>query len=402
MAKPTLTPAERIRATLDHQEPDRVPLDFSATGLSGLRVEAQDALLRHIEIDDISRVVVNAQERLAQPHEALLELYPADATGWLPTPGPLVLEDDDGEERYDWLPAVHEEADPRGAELPRIPVRRLTDEWGVVWERRGPEHAFHPQTVPLSGELPSNSVAAHDFPDPTDERRWAAAPDIDERPTIIGGYGRGLLETALLLRGRQDVNRDLALDTGLTQPIIERTLDVKMRYWEARLAGLDEAPALLVERERFDLLDGLPMGESTFRQLLRPHWEQLAALLQSLAPDSAIMLFASVYSHRYLQDLVDMGFGAVNTLPAGIVGANAAFMKREYGDSIVFWGGGSWSKADFLMASPDKAADHVKATLDEMAPGGGFVWAPSPVIDVDVPPENVVSALDTLFEYGLY
>ena len=54
MAKPTLTPAERIRATLDHQEPDRVPLDFSATGLSGLRVEAQDALLRHIEIDDIA------------------------------------------------------------------------------------------------------------------------------------------------------------------------------------------------------------------------------------------------------------------------------------------------------------------------------------------------------------
>ncbi|MEO2006853.1 MAG: hypothetical protein ABGY41_22470, partial [Candidatus Poribacteria bacterium] len=242
MAKPTLAPAERLRVALAHQEPDRVPLDFAATGLTGLRVEAQDALLRYLDIDDISRDLVNAQERLAQPHEALLERYPTDATGWLPTPGPLVPEDDDGEERYGWTPDEHEEEDPRGAELPLIPVRRLTDEWGVVWERRGAGHSFMPLTTPLSGELPSNSVAMHDFPDASDERRWADEPDGGEAPTIVGGYGRGLLETALLLRGRGDVNRDLALDTGLTQPIIERTLDVKMRYWEARLAGMDETP----------------------------------------------------------------------------------------------------------------------------------------------------------------
>lgn len=175
-----------------------------------------------------------------------------------------------------------------------------------------------------------------------------------------------------------------------------------MRYWEARLAGLDEAPALLVERERFDLLDGLPMDETTFRGLLKPHWGQLATLLQSLAPGSKLMLFASVYSHRHVQDLVDIGFGAINTLPPDVVGASAAFMKREYGDTVVFWGGGPWTKSEFLLGSPEKAADQVKATLDEMAPGGGFVWAPSPVIDADSPPANVVHALDTLFEYGLY
>jgi len=92
----------------------------------------------------------------------------------------------------------------------------------------------------------------------------------------------------------------------------------------------------------------------------------------------------------------------VNTLPAAIVGADAAFMKREYGGSITFWGGGGYSKADFLLGEPGQAADHVKATLDQYAPGGGFVWAPSPVIDADVPPLNVENALDTLFEYGLY
>jgi len=387
---------------MNHQEPDRVPLDFAATGLTGLRVEAQDALLRHLDIDDISWEVVNAQERIAAPHEAILERYPVDATSWLPTAGPLVVEDDQGEERYDWLPEEREEQDPDEPEAPRIPVRILTDEWGVVWERRGAQRSFRPVTTPLSGELPANAVAAHDFPDATDERRWSASPDLDGTPTIVGGYGRGLLETALLLRGRQDVNRDLALNVGLTQPIMERTLDVKMRYWEARLADMEEAPALLMERERFDLLDGLPMNETAFRKLLRPQWEQLARHLQTLAPDSGIMLFSSVYSHRYLQDLIDIGFCAVNTLPAKIVGADAAFMKREYGDSMMFWGGGDHAKTDFLAGQSQQAADHMKATLDQLAPGGGFVWAPSPVIDADVPPLNVESALDTLFEYGLY
>ena len=397
-----MTHAERIRAALDHQEPDRVPLDYAATGLTGLRIEAQDAFLDHLNIDDISREVVNAQERIAAPHEAILERYPADVSSWLPTPGPLVREDDEGEERYDWIPAEREEEDPDEPEAPRIPVRFLTDEWGVVWERRGPQRSFRPVTTPLSGELPANAVATHDFPDATDERRWAASPDLDDAPTIVGGYGRGLLETALLLRGRQDVNRDLALNVGQTQPIIERTLDMKMRYWEARLADMAHAPALLVERERFDLLDGLPMNETAFRKLLRPHWEQLARHLRTLAPDSALMLWSGVYSHRYLQDLIDIGFRAVNTLPASVVGADPAFMKREYGDSMVFWGGGDHAKADFLAGQPQHASDHVKATLDQFAPGGGFVWAASPVIDADVPPLNVESALDTLFEYGLY
>ena len=34
----TMTPRERVRTTLDHREPDRIPIDFGGTPVSGVHV----------------------------------------------------------------------------------------------------------------------------------------------------------------------------------------------------------------------------------------------------------------------------------------------------------------------------------------------------------------------------
>ena len=46
--------------------------------------------------------------------------------------------------------------------------------------------------------------------------------------------------------------------------------------------------------------------------------------------------------------------------------------------------------------------DEVKRRIDDLASGGGFVFAPVHNIQADVPPENIMAMWETPQEYGKY
>jgi uroporphyrinogen decarboxylase len=54
------------------------------------------------------------------------------------------------------------------------------------------------------------------------------------------------------------------------------------------------------------------------------------------------------------------------------------------------------------FGKPEEVADEVKRCIDDLAPGGGFVFAAVHNIQAFVPPENIVTAFETALEYGKY
>ena len=64
-----------------------------------------------------------------------------------------------------------------------------------------------------------------------------------------------------------------------------------------------------------------------------------------------------------------------------------------------------WAEDNSLLkrvGSPEDVADEVKRRIDDLAPGGGFVFAAVHNIQAFVPPENIVTAFETALEYGKY
>ena len=70
--------SERVQTAASLKEPDRVPVDIGMTGLTGLRAEAQNQLLRHLNIDDRTERRLNESMRIAEPRASLLERFPTD------------------------------------------------------------------------------------------------------------------------------------------------------------------------------------------------------------------------------------------------------------------------------------------------------------------------------------
>ena len=79
-----------------------------------------------------------------------------------------------------------------------------------------------------------------------------------------------------------------------------------------------------------------------------------------------------------------------------------ARLKREFGDRLVFWGGGCDTQSVLGNATPEEIREHVRERLEIFRPGGGYVFNQVHNIQANVPPENILAMFDAAYEFGAY
>jgi uroporphyrinogen decarboxylase len=68
-----LSSRERVLAAINHQTPDRVPLDLGATPSSGISAIAYSNLVKHIGMPELPVQIYDVVQQLAQPDMKVLE-----------------------------------------------------------------------------------------------------------------------------------------------------------------------------------------------------------------------------------------------------------------------------------------------------------------------------------------
>jgi uroporphyrinogen decarboxylase len=100
-----------------------------------------------------------------------------------------------------------------------------------------------------------------------------------------------------------------------------------------------------------------------------------------------------------IPDLIDIGFDILNPVQVSAKGMNTKELKQEFGRDIVFWGGVDTQQV-LPFGKPQEVVEEVQRRIDDLAPGGGFVFAAVHNIQAFVPAENIVAAFDTARQYG--
>jgi uroporphyrinogen decarboxylase len=100
--------------------------------------------------------------------------------------------------------------------------------------------------------------------------------------------------------------------------------------------------------------------------------------------------------------LIDAGVDVLNPVQTSAAGMEPKRLKQEFGDQIVFWGGGCDTQEVLGNASPEVIRKHVQDRMRIFAPGGGFVFNQVHNIQTNVPPENIVAMLDAAYEFAPY
>jgi uroporphyrinogen decarboxylase len=117
--------------------------------------------------------------------------------------------------------------------------------------------------------------------------------------------------------------------------------------------------------------------------------------------DARLFFHACGAAFDLVPDLIDLGFDILNPVQVSAKGMDTKRLKQTYGKDITFWGGSVDTQHVLPFGTPAQVAHEVKRRIDDLAPGGGFVFAPIHNIQPQVPPENIVALFDTM-KYGNY
>jgi uroporphyrinogen decarboxylase len=377
-----LTPRDRLRTSLAHREPDRVPFDLGSTQVTSIAARAQRRLRDHLGLPDAPARVSDRVQQLDHVEEDLLRRLEVDTRGlW-----PLNSRNAPVEERDD------------GTHLSHV------DEWGLTY--RIPREGacwYDLAASPLAGgALTRERIDRHPWPRGGDPRLFAhlrAEAEAHRKAgyaVVLKSLCAGLFEMAQRLRGMEAFLMDLLESPAEAGHLLDRVLEVKLDYWRAALAVLGDRVDVTAEGDDYGTQQSMLVSPATFRSVFKPRLAELVRAMRGGAPDAFVFFHSCGSVRKILPDFIEIGIEVLNPVQTTAAGMEAVALKRDFGKDVSFWGGGVDTQAVLPRGTPVEVADDVRRNVNALAPGGGFVFNTVHNIQADVPPENVMAMVDAL------
>ncbi|MDD4745176.1 MAG: uroporphyrinogen decarboxylase family protein [Eubacteriales bacterium] len=385
-----MTSSERVRTTLAHREPDRIPLDLGSTKMTGISIKAYRNFIAHKGWQDLDPepVILDPVQQLALVREPVLEKLGVDTRGLLPA-----------------APAGFQAAyrEENG-------YVRFTDEWGVAWKMpKTGGHYFDMTAHPLIGDIGEPDLDRFAWPDPRDATRTAAfrgrvtaLQQAGDYGLVMHGVSAGILEMALRLRGFEQLFMDFALEPDLVCGLLDRLVEIKSAFWETALDQVGADVLVAIEADDLGSQDSLLISPEMYRRFVLPRHKRLFSFIKRKAPHIKVFLHSCGAIRPLIPDLIEAGVDILNPVQVSARGMNPKALKKDFGDVLTFWGGGIDTQHVLPFGSPDEVRDEVKRRIDELAPGGGFIFNTIHNIQADVPPRNLEAMLDTFEQQATY
>jgi uroporphyrinogen decarboxylase len=386
-----MTSYERVNAALEHREADRVPFDLGGSVLTGMHRIAYENLRRYLGLPRRPLDVIDGIQQLARIDQDVLDRLDVDVRPVDPDP------------------AAH--APLRRPVETRDGISTFTDEWGISW--RTPEGGglyYDMCRHPLADARTVRDLESFPWPDPEDPARFATLKQRADRfvhdegkAYILGRNAAGIFEVALWVRGFEAFFTDLVARPRFAEALLDIITDLKMRYW-AR--ALDEVgPNVLVVSEADDIAgqDRPLLSPAMYRALIMPRHRRLFDFIRRRAQAPVHIFYHSCGAiGELIPLLLEEGVDVLNPVQVSAHGMDTAELKRRFGSVLTFWGGGVDTQYVLPRGTTQQVRDEVRRRIDDLAPGGGFVFNPVHNVQADVPPENYMAMWEALREYGRY
>ena len=233
---------------------------------------------------------------------------------------------------------------------------------------------------------------------PEGERVLAAgARELRQRTgrAIIGLFGGNLLETGQWLYRMDRFLMLLAADPPRAHDFLDHLVEIHLANLERYLRAVGPSIDIICFGDDLGMQKGPQMSRAMYQEFFKPRQAKMWRRAKELA-DVKVMLHCCGGVRPLLPDLIEAGLDAINPVQISCTGMDAAGLKRDFGDSITFWGGGCDTRFILSQGTPEEIGKHVRGQVSILAPGGGFVFQQVHNILADVPPENVIAMFDAV------
>jgi hypothetical protein len=412
---------ERVLAALNHEEPDRIPVDFGGTAVTGIHVSCIAALRDYYGLEKRLVKVHEPYQMLGMVDEDLKEAMEIDIEGAYSRKTMFGFPNENWKE---WRM-------PDGLEV-------LVSGSFVTSIDSDGSTLIYPEgdtTAPPSGKLPKDGYffdtiirqepIDEDNLDPEDnleEFGLISDADLDhikadvmragstDRAVIAtyGGtaFGDIALVPAPFLKHPKGI-RDVAewyMSTSSRREFIHRIFEKQCEYALANLEKIHTAvdnavDAVFVCGTDFGTQSSAFCSTNSFRELYFPYYK---AVNDWIHRNTTWKTFKHSCGsvERFIPSFIECGFDILNPVQCSAADMGAEYLKSKYGHRIVFWGGGVDTQKVLPFGTPAQVRAQVLERCSIFAKGGGFVFNSIHNIQARTPIENIVAMIDTVHEFN--
>ena len=363
-----MKPRDRVLTALQHEKPDRCPMQISFTPEFAVRLRKDLSL---------------SGEAIHNPHGGgnTYELERALGEDMLHT-------------SVCWADSYYSNHAHGGAST-------YTDEWGIVWKNAPYETRFGPGFYTEVASHPLADARALDSyrpPDPDRPHLYDEARRLIEKHGseywIVGVTVTTIFETAWALRGLDRMLMDFVEDPELA----DRLLDIPYRYHLAAARRLVELGVDMIwTGDDVGAQHRMLISPQLWRRTLKPRMAHFIATLKGINPRLKLAYHSDGDIQPIIPDLIEIGVDVLNPIqPASM---DPALLKRQYGKNLCFWG-----TIDEQYTLPFGSAGEVRREVQDrlatVGQDGGLILAPTHHVQLDTPMENFWAMVRTITGNG--
>jgi hypothetical protein len=417
-----MTSRERIIASINHRQPDKLAVDFGGGFQTGIAVSVVYKLRQELKLDPPGTPV-----KVTEPYQMLGEvkadLAEALCSDTVSLAGTGTMFGFPAKEFKEW-------------NWKGIPVLVPVD-FNTEYEPNGDllQYPGGDRSVPASGHMPATGYFfdATIRNEPMDESKLNPADNCEEFGLVpdteleiyrqrcnelfantdralfcsFGGlaFGDIALVPATFLKRPKGIRgiEEWYMATVEQPDYIKKVFDCQCEFAIENLKRLkqvvgDKPTVIQTSGTDFGTQNGPFCSADAYRNLYLPFQKRVNGWIHENTNWKTFMHCCGGVA-PLLDAIVEAEFDILNPVQCSAAGMDAHWLKKNYGDKLVFWGGGVDTQHTLPFGTPQQVREQVKERIEIFAPGGGFVFNTIHNIVANTPIPNLLAMFETVRQY---
>ncbi|MHC1772853.1 MAG: uroporphyrinogen decarboxylase family protein [Flexilinea sp.] len=354
-----MKPRERVIAALNHEKPDRCPMQVSFTPEFANRLKNENN---------------PGNNKAHNPHGGGNTYQIERAIG-----EDLLLTS------VGWANSYYQ-----GAE-------NYIDEWGIGWHETKYSTPFgtgaYTEIVghPLQEE---DAVLSYKGPDPERPELYEEAAHVlktyKEDYFIVGVTVTTIFETAWALRGLERMLSDFVSNPDLADTI----LDIPYQYHLTAAKKLTQMGVDMIWiGDDMGTQHSMMISPRMWRRFFKHRMAAFIAELKAINPQVKVAYHSDGNIYPIIPELIEIGLDVLN--PVQPASMDPAKLKKDFGGKLCFWGSID-EQFTLPFGTPDDVRNEVLTRLQTLGNNGGLIIGPTHHVQLDTPMENFWAMVDTV------
>jgi len=363
-------------AVLNHQEPDRIPIDFGSPYAS-INVKAYGELKNYLGVKSKTKIMRRGAQNVIVDDE-ILEMFDID---------------------------TRTVSLPKSSEIPPY----LEDKWGVSYKYSKETAAYIAYRGPFQAKKrpTCRDLEEYDWPNPSDlaqisEELKEKARKLHEESdyAVMLPLPLGVVHMCQFLRGYCEWLQDLIINSEFAEELMDRVAAIWIGTTRRMLDALGSYIDIVTTGDDLGTQDSTLVSPNMYRKLIKSRHKKM---MDAVKAESNVKILChscgSVYP--FIEDFIELGIDALNPVQVSAKDMDPVKLKAKAGNKLAFWGAIDTQHVLPYGTTKD-VRNEVKRMIAQLGPGGGYVLAPVHTVQYGVPPENIAAMFKASLQYGKY